>query len=89
MRYGGLRSSTLRSASVCGESDEAVEILLENDDLGPAIRNQHLTPYRPMPPLIDAELPDGRVERTVAVGLLPREAGRGTRSSARTWSTGP
>src|SRR5215208_170798 len=57
------------------EFDEAVEILLEDEDLGPAIREQRLVPYRPMPPLIEAELPDGRVERTLAVGLLPRERG--------------
>jgi Copper amine oxidase, enzyme domain len=57
------------------EFDEAVEILLEDEDLGPAIREQRLVPYRPMPPLIEAELPDGRMERTVAVGLLPRERG--------------
>jgi hypothetical protein len=52
------------------EFDEAVEVLLEDDDLGPAIREQRLVPYRPMPPLVEAELPDGRVERTLAVGLL-------------------
>ncbi|MDQ5816880.1 MAG: hypothetical protein M3334_00680 [Actinomycetota bacterium] len=55
------------------EFDEAVKILLEDEDLGPAIREQRLVPYRPMPPLIEAELPDGRLERTLAVGLLPRE----------------
>jgi hypothetical protein len=54
------------------EFDEAVEILLEDEDLGPAIRDERIVPYRPMPPLIEAELPDGRVERTVAVGLLPQ-----------------
>jgi len=54
------------------EFDEAVEILLEDEDLGPTIREQRLVPYRPMPPLIEAELPDGRVERTLAVGLLPQ-----------------
>jgi len=57
------------------EFDEAVEILLEDHDLGPAIRERRLVPYAPMPPLIDAELPDGRVERTVAVGLLPQDDG--------------
>jgi hypothetical protein len=57
------------------EFDEAVEVLLEDEDLGPAIREQRLVPYRPMPPLIEAELPDGRVERTLAVGLMPREDG--------------
>jgi hypothetical protein len=57
------------------EFDDAVEVLLEDEDLGPAIREQRLVPYRPMPPLIEAELPDGRMERTLAVGLLPRERG--------------
>src|SRR5215216_1483727 len=57
------------------EFDEAVEILLEDDDLGPAIREQSIVPYRPMPPLIESELPDGRVERTLGVGLLPQERG--------------
>ncbi|MCA1716655.1 MAG: hypothetical protein LC781_07270 [Actinobacteria bacterium] len=57
------------------EFDEAVEILLEDQDLGPTIREGHLAPYTPMPPLIDAELPDGRVERTVAVGLMPQGDG--------------
>ena len=55
------------------EFDEAVEVLLE--DLGPDIRVGRLEPYRPMPPLVEAEGPDGRVERTLAVGLIPREGG--------------
>jgi hypothetical protein len=54
------------------EFDEAVEIIGEDYDLGPAVRAQQFLPYRPMPPLVDLELPDGRVERTVAVGLLPQ-----------------
>ncbi len=57
------------------EFDEAVEILLEDEDLGPKIRDERLVPYPPMPPLINAELPDGRVERTVAVGLMPQGDG--------------
>src|SRR5215204_1276995 len=57
------------------EFDEAVEILLQDEDLGPAIREQRLVPYRPMPPLVEVELPDGRMQRTLAVGLLPRERG--------------
>src|SRR5215207_9063797 len=57
------------------EFDEAVEILGEDHDLGPAVRTQRFLPYRPMPALIDSELPDGRVERTVAVGLLPQSDG--------------
>src|SRR3712207_6547240 len=50
------------------EFDEAVEVLLEDEDLGPAIRERRLEPYRPMPPLVEAEGADGRVERTLAVG---------------------
>jgi hypothetical protein len=57
------------------EFDEAVEVLLEDEELGPAIREERLVPYRPMPPLVEDELPDGRLERTLAVGLLPRESG--------------
>src|SRR5215210_3421578 len=38
------------------EFDEAVEVLLEDEDLGPAIREERLAPYRPMPPLIEDEL---------------------------------
>src|ERR687894_1127069 len=36
------------------EFDEAVEVLLEDEDLGPAIRERRLVPYRPMPPLVEA-----------------------------------
>jgi hypothetical protein len=54
------------------EFDEAVEMLREDHDLGPAIKEQLLKPYRPMPRLVEATLPDGRVERTLAVGLLPQ-----------------
>jgi len=56
------------------EFDEAVEILGEHHDLGPDVRTQRFLAYRPMPPLVDSELPDGRVERTVAVGLLPQSS---------------
>jgi hypothetical protein len=56
------------------EFDEAVEILGEHHDLGPALRTQRLVPYRPMPPLVDSKRPDGRVERTIAVGLLPQSS---------------
>jgi hypothetical protein len=55
------------------EFAEAVAIVSEHPDLGAAIREQLLVPYEPMPPLVEVELPDGRVERTVAVGLAPRE----------------
>lgn len=57
------------------EFDDAVEVLLEDGELGPELREERLVPYRPMPPLVETELPDGRVERTLAVGLLPGQNG--------------
>ncbi|MGH7494365.1 MAG: hypothetical protein ACREOO_18490 [bacterium] len=53
------------------EFQAAVQALLKDKDLGPALREKRLLPYPPMPPLLKAELPDGRTERIVAVGLLP------------------
>ena len=59
------------------EFDEAVGIATQHAELGPELRRQGLRPYRPMPPLVGEERPDGRVERTIAVGFLPREGARG------------
>ncbi len=59
------------------EFDEAVSIVMQNRQLAKALREQQIRPYRPMPPLVGEELADGRVERTVAVGLLPVEGMRG------------
>ncbi|MGH8526673.1 MAG: hypothetical protein ACREXY_21430, partial [Gammaproteobacteria bacterium] len=59
------------------EFDEAVRIVMKDPEIGKALAEQSLQPYRPMPPLVGEELPDGRVERTVAVGLLPRDGARG------------
>jgi hypothetical protein len=59
------------------EFQDAVSIIKRNGELGNALREQRLRPYRPMPPLVAEELPDGRVERILAVGLLPREGERG------------
>lgn len=53
------------------EFEEAVQILARDKQLGPGIREQRLQPYPPMPPLLGEQLPDGRTERTIAVGLLP------------------
>jgi hypothetical protein len=57
------------------EFDEAVEILMKDSELGSAMREKALQVYRPMPPLINEELPDGNVERTIAIGLLPADNG--------------
>jgi len=55
------------------EFDAAVEMVMEQPEIGRALREQLVQAYRPMPPLVEMELPDGRIERTVTVGLLPRD----------------
>jgi hypothetical protein len=66
------------------EFEAAVEMLANQSEYGAAIRAGDLLPYRPMPPLVQTETPDGRVERTVAVdSSRPRLAGC-TASSAST-----
>src|SRR5829696_10411591 len=53
------------------EFEEAVEILHEDPDLGPKIREQEVKPQAAMPPLLtEATRPDGRIERTLAVLLV-------------------
>jgi hypothetical protein len=59
------------------EFHEAVRVLMDHPELGGALREGRLLAYPPMPPLVSDERPDGRVERTVAVGLLPREGTQG------------
>ncbi|HLF84503.1 MAG TPA: hypothetical protein VI837_10040 [Blastocatellia bacterium] len=56
------------------EFEAAVNILTKDPMFGPAIRAGSLQPYSPMPPLVDINLPTGKVERTLTVGLLPKDA---------------
>jgi hypothetical protein len=53
------------------EFEAAVDILANRSDLGVQIRCGDLLAYRPMPPLVQVETPDGRIERTLAIGLIP------------------
>jgi hypothetical protein len=55
----------------------ALEVVREHPELGPALRDGRLVPYRSMPPLAGEELPDGRVVRTVTIGLRPVEGADG------------
>lgn len=58
-----------------GEFEAAVALLMNDERIGPDLRAERLATYRPMPPLIQTELPDGRVERTLAVGLYNEYVG--------------
>lgn len=55
------------------EFDAAVNILMRDPELGDAIRDGSLQPYPPMPPLVDIDQPVDKVERTLSVGLLPKD----------------
>ncbi|MCA1716764.1 MAG: hypothetical protein LC781_07855 [Actinobacteria bacterium] len=55
------------------EFEEAVEVLYEDPDLGPALSEQMMEARPAMPPLItEPTRPDGRIERTLAVLLVSR-----------------
>ena len=55
------------------EFEEAVEILREDPDIGPALSEQRVKPQRAMPPLLtEATRPDGLIDRTLSVLLLSR-----------------
>jgi hypothetical protein len=57
-----------------GEFAAAVQVLEKHPQFGPALMQGELRPYRPMPPLASEEQPDGRVERTLGVGLASKTA---------------
>lgn len=54
------------------EFDAAVDVVAQDKKIGAAIKAGELQPYRPMPPLVYSDNPVGSVNRTVAVGLMPR-----------------
>ena len=73
-----IRSSARQPPSSSEEREAALEVVEQDPELGPALRDGRLVPYRAMPPLVGAELPDGTVERAISVGLRPAD-GDGTR----------
>lgn len=82
---GDLRTPKRVSISLSGsqplpsyeEFAEAVKLLMKDEKIGAALRDGRFKTYRPMPPLLPVESPQGRPERTVAVGLVPvKSAGR-------------
>jgi hypothetical protein len=59
------------------EFEAAVAVVSKDPSLGPAIRDGLLEPYPAMPPLVDINLPTTKAERTLTVGLLPKD-GKGS-----------
>jgi hypothetical protein len=70
------RAAVTESALPPHPSDQeyaaAVKIVCRDRAFAAAIEARQLLPYQPIPALVLNELPDGRVERRIAVGLLPR-----------------
>ena len=52
----------------------AVDVVMHDRELRERIRAGELAVYRPMPPVVDRQLPNGRVERTLTVGLRATNA---------------
>jgi Copper amine oxidase, enzyme domain len=57
------------------EFDHAVGLIRQDPELGPGLAEKRQQPYRAMPPIIESELPDGRLARVISVGLLPELRG--------------
>ena len=55
------------------ERSAALAVLERDPQLGPALRAGRLTIYRPIPPVLTEEEPDGRVARAVTVGVHGRD----------------
>lgn len=47
----------------------AVDVVMHDREIRRAVEAGEIQAYRPMPPLLENELPDGRMERTLNVGL--------------------
>lgn len=68
-----ITESAMQPSVTSEEFAEAVQVLAAHGEFGEHLKAGRLTPYRPMPPLIGAQEPDGRTRRVVAVGLFSRE----------------
>jgi hypothetical protein len=53
----------------------ALEVVRQDHEFAAALGERHYEPYQPIPAVSLTELPDGRVRRNIAVGLLPRVSG--------------
>jgi hypothetical protein len=73
-RFGSPHDATVESTArrplpTRAEFDRAVAAVLGDARVAATVDGAEVTPYRPMPPHADRQLPDGTVERIVTVGL--------------------
>lgn len=69
--YGEVRLGEFASRPLASDEEfaAAVDVVMHDRELRREIEAGEIQPYRPMPPVLDEELPDGRMERIVNVGL--------------------
>ena len=67
----GITESTVPPRPSDREFAEAVQIVRDDASVATTIGERQLEPYQPSPALVLNELPDGRIERHIAVGLRP------------------
>jgi hypothetical protein len=67
-----LSASGIAPAPSEAEFEQAVNLLVRDSALGPLLSAGRLQAYQPIPALVLRDLEDGRTERHIAVGLLPR-----------------
>jgi hypothetical protein len=71
-RHVVVKESALPPQPSGDEYAAALKIVCRDPAFATMIEAQQLLPYQPIPSLVLNQLPDGRVERRIAVGLLPR-----------------
>lgn len=72
----GVTETSVQPPVTAAEFADALRVLGGHADFADELGGQGLTPYRPMPPLLDVQEPDGRTRRVVAVGLFSRASRR-------------
>jgi Copper amine oxidase, enzyme domain len=74
LRRLSLTESGLPPPPSTEEFAAAVKLIGRDDAVGAAVGTGKLEPHQPLPALHLEELPDGRIRRRIAVGLLARDA---------------
>ena len=60
------------------EYEDALQIFRQDKKIGHLLNNQQIKIYPPMPPLLNTELPDGTIQRTINLGLIASNNGINT-----------
>ena len=56
------------------EFEEALQIFRQDKKISMLLDNQQIQIYPPMPPLLNKELPDGSIQRTINIGVISKNS---------------